>query len=476
MDTAAEVERLLSRLRSPGANDFSTLHDLIDPNGPLAIARAPGRLDVMGGIADYSGSLVLQLPLACAAFVAVQRSPRPTIRIASFSNDVGQGENRWFETDVRQFTAAVEHGYDAVRLCFPRGTPDHWVAYVLGVLAVLLRECNVRLDDGGLSIAIDSHVPEGVGVSSSAAVEVATMTAAATVLDVELEASQLALLCQRAENRVVGAPCGVMDQMTAACGWADRLLMLRCQPADVLGYRDIPRQISFWGIDSRIRHTVSGTDYTAVRVATSMGYRMIADMVSFAVRELGDGHVAVDDLRWDGYLANISPSEFEMYFAGRLPEVIGGRQFLDHYGGTTDVVTQVDPTRQYRVRQATGHPIYENFRVAAFAELLAREPIEDVAELLGELMYQSHASYSSCGLGCEETDLLIELVRNAGTAAGLYGAKITGGGSGGTIAVLGRWDAGEAVEAIARQYAEQTGRTPTVFSGSSDGTDVVLRQ
>ena len=77
---------------------------------------------------------------------------------------------------------------------------------------------------------------------------------------------------------------------------------------------------------------------------------------------------------------------------------------------------------------------------------------------MGELMYGSHASYSACGLGSDGTDLLVELVRQAGPAAGLFGAKITGGGSGGTVAILGRADAGPAVAEIARRYHEQTGR------------------
>ena len=88
---------------------------------------------------------------------------------------------------------------------------------------------------------------------------------------------------------------------------------------------------------------------------------------------------------------------------------------------------------------------------------------------MGELMYASHASYSACGLGSDGTDLLVELVRQAGPAAGLFGAKITGGGSGGTVAILGRADAAQAVAEIARRYHEQTGREPYVFAGSSTG-------
>jgi L-arabinokinase len=88
---------------------------------------------------------------------------------------------------------------------------------------------------------------------------------------------------------------------------------------------------------------------------------------------------------------------------------------------------------------------------------------------MGELMFGSHASYSACGLGSDGTDLLVQLVRDVGPASGLFGAKITGGGSGGTVAILGRADAGLAVVEVAGQYQEQTGRVPYIFADSSPG-------
>ncbi len=87
-------------------------------------------------------------------------------------------------------------------------------------------------------------------------------------------------------------------------------------------------------------------------------------------------------------------------------------------------------------------------------------------------MYASHASYSACGLGSDGTDLLVDLARAAGAAAGIYGAKITGGGSGGTVAILAREDAADRVRRIAAEYAERTGREPYVFEGTSDGAAI----
>ena len=146
---------------------------------------------------------------------------------------------------------------------------------------------------------------------------------------------------------------------------------------------------------------------------------------------------------------------------------MSGDDFLRRYGGTADTVTRVDPAETYAVRQPTAHPVHEHFRVRTFAELLAPPLTERRLELLGELMEQSHASYSACGLGAAGTDRLVALVREAGPRRGFYGAKITGGGSGGTVAVLGR--RGADITAIARAYAQETGFPPRVFSGSSPG-------
>ena len=135
-------------------------------------------------------------------------------------------------------------------------------------------------------------------------------------------------------------------------------------------------------------------------------------------------------------------------------------------GSTGDQVTTVDPEQIYAVRQPAAHPIYEHFRVCLYARLLTGDALQNAVQL-GELMYQSHASYSACGLGSEGTDLLVSLARQVGQ--GIYGAKITGGGSGGTVAVLGRHDAEPALQSIAQQYRDQTGYQPYIFRGSSLG-------
>ena len=201
-----------------------------------------------------------------------------------------------------------------------------------------------------------------------------------------------------------------------------------------------------------------------------MGYRMIAEQAGLKVATRSDeGVLQIDDPRWSGFLANLSTADFDREFAPRLPAELRGDEFLARFGGTTDSVTRVNPGQTYAVRQPTAHPIHENARVRRFATLLEKDPDESGLLEMGELMYGSHASYSACGLGSDGTDLLVDMVREAGPAAGLYGAKITGGGSGGTVAILGRTGAGEAVAEIARRYREATGREPYLFAGSSPG-------
>jgi L-arabinokinase len=456
----SELARAVSWIASRAA--------FFDPQRPLVLARAPGRLDLMGGIADYSGSLVLELPLAVATFVAAQETGGDEVVV-----ETEDGSDAHVYTRATFAVAELAAGVapldtEAARALFARDRRRAWSAYALGALVILHREHGVR--PRGMRLLVRSDVPASKGVSSSAALEVAALSAIAALQGLSLEGRALALLAQQVENFIVGAPCGVMDQLTSACGEADHLLEILCQPAELLDRLPLPRTIEVFGVDSGVRHAVSGADYGTVRVAAFMGYRMIAAAAGLAARTVGPGRVAIDDPIFGGHLANVTPSRWRGRFRALVPEAIDGARFLAEHGGTTDPATRVDPARSYPVRAATEHPIDEHQRVRLFRALLAGGAAsEESRTLLGELMYESHASYSACGLGSAATDRLVELVRAAGPAAGLYGAKITGGGSGGTVAVLARRGGRAAVDAIAARYAEETGRAPVVFAGSSPG-------
>jgi galactokinase len=439
-DVSAELDAFCDTLR---------VHAWFEAGAALTVSRAPGRLDVMGGIADYSGSLVLQRPIAEATFAAVQRLDRPVLEVVS----LGRPPVTIPLDALRQ--GGVPITYDRARWMFADGggaVAPHWVSYVAGVFLVLARERGMTLTSGA-RIVVASTVPEGKGVSSSAAIETASMYSVATAFGIALEPLALALLCQKSENLVAGAPCGVMDQMTCVFGQRDALLALLCQPSELQASVPVPDDVEFWGLDSGERHAVGESDYGAVRAGAFMGRRIVAERAGASV----------------DYLANIAPLDFERELGRDLPDEISGDEFLTRYGGTGDTVTTVERGRRYRVRAPAAHPVYERERAENFRQLLRSAPGEDRRVRLGELMYESHASYAACGLGSPGTDRLVELVRAEGAAAGLYGARVTGGGSGGTVAVIGRKNASAAIARVARAYGQATGHEPYVFSGSSPG-------
>ena len=416
--------------------------EFLSPERPLYIARAPGRLDVMGGIADYSGARVLELPLACTtdAFVQTQDAPRCEIMSRRGEGDLWD----YFAVDLPLGSPTELAGW------FRRQEADRWAGYVVGVVQALAPGAASR----GLRIRIESTVPEGRGVASPAALEVAVATAVAASRNLRIQPADLALLCQRVENHVVGAPCGIMDQMTSACGKKDHLLQLHCQPGTIEGHIPVPSGYRFYGIDSGISHAVSGADYGTVRTAAFMGLRILTT-----------------ETEWRGrYLADLTPPEFAE-LRRCLPEEMSGAEFLNRYDGITDTATSVVPERRYPVRRAAAHPVHEQHRVDQFTRLLDELPLRaDAACELGELMYASHESYSDCGLGSDGTDRLVELVKaDHKNGSRLFGAKITGGGSGGTVAVFGSSDAESVVRDIAARYAAESGRSARVFAESGPG-------
>jgi L-arabinokinase len=431
--------------------------------GEVVLARAPGRLDVLGGIADYSGALVLELPLYEAARVVAARTNDDRVWVASRGATLRQ-----VRLPARELWSACSSVVGARDYFAARPPAERWVAYALGGLALLAAE-HGQLLEGGLRVLVDSSVPEGKGVSSSAAIEVASLSAVFELWREPLTAPQLGLAGQRVENLIVGAPCGVMDQLTSACGEQDRLLAILCQPAELRGSVALPPGLGVFGIDSGLRHAVRGSGYRRVRVAAFMGLRILAERLGARVVPLEPGRVLLEDDPLRGYLANLEPSRLTTELMGALPESLSGADFLARYAGISDGVTSVDPAEHYMVRAAALHPIFEHRRVQEFAESLASANSDTEYAELGELLYASHSSYSACGLGSPGTDHLVELVRRAGPGSGIWGAKITGGGSGGTVALLARRDARARVQALADRYASESGHTAQVFARSAPG-------
>ena len=467
------VPTLLRRVRAELAADF--------PAGtPTRVSRAPGRLDVMGGIADYTGSLVCEYPLDRAAAVAV--SPRDDADLQVFSFNL-LDEHKPF-TFRAPLAALASHPPEVLRRELDQ-PGRKWAAYVAGCLVALhVHRKAPAAPPRGMNVAVYSTVPPGAGVSSSAALEVATMMNLLAHLDVAgVGGAEIAALCQWAENHVAGAPCGIMDQMTSCLGEAGTLLRMVCQPHDLLPPLALPSGVRVVGINSNVRHAVGGGAYGRTRCAAFMGHRIILG----TMREMGAaaGRALQAD-PMNGYLANLDGDDYKKFFRPHLPESLRGRDFTDHYGATIDAVTSVEPDVDYAVRHATDHHVLEARRVRRFCEFLQQAAAEPTAspasgpsspkrkallDRAGHLMYASHLSYTNDAmLGAPECDLLVQLVRER-ESAGFYGAKITGGGSGGTVAVLAddgaRADA--AVAEVLGEYERRTGKRPELFTGSSPG-------
>ncbi|XP_073005010.1 L-arabinokinase-like [Typha latifolia] len=484
----------------------------------IYVSRAPGRLDVMGGIADYSGSIVLQMPIREACHVAVQKNhprkqklwkhaqarqlakgqgPIPALQIVSFGSELSNRAPT-FDMDLSDLMDGDQPiSYEKAHTYFAQDPSQKWAAYVAGTVLVLMTELGVRFTES-ICILVSSAVPEGKGVSSSASVEVASMSAIAAAHGLSISPRDLALLCQKVENHIVGAPCGVMDQMTSACGEANKLLAMICQPAEIKELVTIPTHIRFWGLDSGIRHSVGGTDYGSVRIGTFMGRKMIKSAASALLFQfptslnapLQGDYMNSDECEEHGieflkaeasmnYLCNLSPHRYEAAYARKIPECITGQAFIKKYADHGDSVTVIDPKQSYSVKAPTKHPIYENFRVQVFKALLTAAKTDEQLSALGELMYQCHYSYNDCGLGSDGTDRLVNLVQEVqhrklshDGSSSLFGAKITGGGSGGSVCVIGKncLRSSEEIFEIQQRYKAATGYLPIIFEGSSPGS------
>ena len=426
------------------------------------MGRAPGRLDLMGGNVDYTGGLVFQATIREATWAVVER--REDDRILLHNPQVS--ERGW--RDSAEFSLASLTTPEAVRAQVNRTPELRWTAYALGNF-LLLKLRHPEQVTTGANVFIRSDVPLNKGVSSSAALEVAVMKTAARAYGIDLAGADLAGACQWVENVIAESACGIMDQMAVALGDEGSILPLLCQPCQPRPLVRLPEDLRCWGVDSGVSHAVTGVEYEAARAAAFMGYKLVCDWEGLAVEEDHSGAVPrFTDPVWNGYLANIPPSVFRSRYEHMLPETLSGAQFLEEAQAHVDPFTRVREEMEYRIRANTRYAVEENARVRLFAELArGGQGFEE----MGELMFQSHWAYTECGLGNEATDLVVELVRNAGATNGLYGAKVTGGGAGGTVAVLGHKDAHELFQRVVARYGEMRGFTPYVFEGSSPGAD-----
>jgi galactokinase len=358
------------------------------------ICAAPGRVNLIGEHTDYAEGFVMPAAIDFATLAGI--SPRSDGRIVIYSENYGN-----------------ERVFDAAAL--PPAANHHWSDYPLGVLSVLAGEGH-RIP--AFSLSLWGDVPLGSGLSSSAALEVATALAVTSLLQVNYPGPVLARLCQRAENEFVGASSGIMDQFISANGAKDHALLLDCRD---LSFRlaPIPSSVTLVIANSMVRHAVSGGEYTSRRAQVEEAAAVIARHRP-EVRFLRDA--TLDDLA--AYGAEMSASALK------------------------------------RAR----HVITENIRTVAAADALISH---DMAEL-GRLMAEAHRSYSQdFEASCVECDAMVELAQGL---PGLIGARLTGGGFGGCTVNLVEADRAPAFsKALAERYATRTGILPQIHICHASG-------
>jgi L-arabinokinase len=348
---------------------------------------APGRLDFLGGVADYSGALVLEMPT------------RQSIEVVAEADDalvVGPAV-----LTVAEMAHLAELEYVEVRRAL-EGLP-RWTHYLIGVAVVLVRHGVIAPPRARLRVSSD--LPQSMGVASSAALEVATARALGAGA---IDPLQLALLCQEAENFVVGAPCGVMDQVAVAVGSPGALLPILCRPASPWAAVTLPPSLEIVGWPSGAAHDVSGAPYRGARAAAFMGKRMVEES---------------ERRSWSWV------SELPAPAVTRLPEEISGAEFLERWGDAGDGFTAAHAEVMYPVRASALFGVEEHARSgAALAALRRGEP-----EQLGALLSASHAGYEAIGLGHPAATATVEA---ALATPGVHGARASGGGCGGTVVVI----------------------------------------
>jgi galactokinase len=367
--------------------------------GEPRLYRAPGRVNLIGEHTDYNDGFVLPAALEQSTFVAA--AARRDRRLRVHSLHIG---------------ATVEYELDD-----PAPSPRHdWSDYVRGV-AIMLQRAGHRLV--GADLLIDSDVPIGSGLSSSAALEVSTGYALLDRAGLAVDRTQLALCCQRAENEFVGMRCGIMDQFISCHGAAGHALLLDCRS---LAFKLAPIEPSVRLVicNSMVRHELAAGEYNLRRAECERGVALLAAALP-GIRALRD----------------VSMARLAAH-AAALPELT---------------------LRRCR------HVVAENDRVLRAGAALEAGQVEE----FGRLMNESHRSMrDDYEISCRELDVLVEL---AWRVEGVLGSRMTGGGFGGCTVSMVRADAVERFRAsLAAGYAAATGITPDILVCSpGDGVSVV---
>jgi galactokinase len=369
---------------------------------PKWLAAAPGRVNVIGEHTDYNDGFVL--PMAIERYTVIAAAPAASGNMIQMSSTLGDAPAR----------------FDLGQPLKP-GSKGAWSNYPAGVIAGFVAR---GFNPGGFDALIDSTVPFGGGVSSSAALEVATATLLEAITGHRLDPVEKALLCQKAEHDFAGMPCGIMDQFISVMGKENHLLLLDCRSRKPELVPMTDPSVALLVTNTNVKHELTGGEYAKRRAQCEQAAKILG----------------VPSLR------DASADKLEQA-RGKMENVV--------YRRARHVIGEIERT----VHAAEG------VRASNWPTV-------------GQLMYASHASLrDDYEVSCPELDAIVEIALDIGTKGGVIGCRMTGGGFGGCTVALVRADAVSAIsEHLAAEYERRTKIKPTLFVSRPAAGAMVLQQ
>lgn len=345
----------------------------------MQTSYAPGRVELLGNHTDYNEGVVLSAAIDRGVTLTGERTGSSRVALCS----AALGKN--FEADANALTPSKDH---------------EWANYLLGVLDVFQKN---GLPVSGFSAAIESNLPLGAGLSSSAALEVSTAVLLQKLFGLNLDRLQIAKMCRRAENEFVGVNCGLLDQASSAFGKAGHAIFLDCRHETVETI-PFPDGVELLITQCGVPHRLAGGEYNERRLQC---FDAASRLGAKALRDVSSAHLE----------------------AGKasLPELSGLR---------------------------AAHVVGENERVLSGIDFLKSGNVK----AFGALMFDSHeSSRVNFHNSTPELDTLVDIVRGL---PGVLGSRLTGGGFGGaTVTLLERDSAQSVAETLVAKYRELTGHT-----------------
>ncbi|BDS07506.1 galactokinase [Oceaniferula spumae] len=357
---------------------------------PFFLVAAPARVNLIGEHIDYCDGFVL--PLAINRHVMIAATPNGSERANLLS----------LMLPNQPATVMLDEP--------PKVSQPSWANVIRGVFDGFRNKDFWPLP--GFDAVIHSNVPLGAGLSSSAALEVAAATMVESLLGIEINPKNKALLCQTAEHKFAGVPCGIMDQFASVFGKKDHMILIDCRSEEAQAIPFADDSVEIIIADTRVKHALSDGSYANRRKHTEIAL-----------------------------------------------SILGKDSWRDV---TMEDLLSAEPNMNEQVFRRARHVVTEIDRTQRAAMALARGKTETV----GQLMADSHKSLrDDFEVSCKELDIMVEAAWDIGEAGGVLGSRMTGGGFGGSTVTLARKDnAEEIMQKMAATYQAQTGIEPSIFA------------